>query len=58
MSNEELGLDTFLQQEDGGLFISVIEDASGEEKRLWLEREPFVKQRAIVSREDELFSHE
>ena len=50
MSDDELGLDTFLQQEDDGPFVSVIEDVSGKEKRLRLEPKPFVKQRAIVCR--------
>lgn len=50
MSDEELGLDAFLQQEDGGLFVSVTEDMSGEKKRLRLEPKPFVHQRAVVCR--------
>ncbi len=50
MSDDELGLDAFLQQEDGGPFVSVTEDTSGEEKRLRLEPKPFVKQRALVCR--------
>ena len=50
MSDEELGLDNFLEQENGGLFISVTEDMTGEKKRLQLETKPFVKQRAVVCR--------
>ena len=50
MSDKELGLDAFLQQKDGGLFVSVTDDTSGKKKRLQLEPKPFVKQRAVVCR--------
>ena len=34
MSDEELGLDTFIEQDDGDRFITVVEDAMGKERRL------------------------
>lgn len=48
MSDEELGLDTFVERNGGDLFITITEDATGKEKRFWLERAPLVVQRAIV----------
>ena len=50
MSDDELGLDAFLQQEDGGPFVAVTEDASGATQRFGLEPEPFVRQRAVICR--------
>ncbi|MCJ1242411.1 hypothetical protein MMC14_010419 [Varicellaria rhodocarpa] len=50
MSDEELGLDTFVERDGGDLFITITEDATGEKKRLQLQREPLVVQRAIVCR--------
>ena len=50
MSDEELGLDTFVERNGEDEFITIPEDATGKEKMLWLEREPIVIQRAIVCR--------
>ena len=50
MSDEELGLDTFVERNGGDLFITITEDATGKEKRFQLERAPLVVQRAIVCR--------
>ncbi|KAL8788263.1 MAG: hypothetical protein Q9213_001783 [Squamulea squamosa] len=50
MSDEELGLDTFIQRDDGDQFITVVEDVTGEERRLQLEPDPIAYQRAIVCR--------
>ncbi|MCJ1237182.1 hypothetical protein MMC14_005167 [Varicellaria rhodocarpa] len=50
MSDEELGLDTFIERNGGDLFITITEDATGKEKRFQLERDPLVVQRAIVCR--------
>ena len=50
MSDEELGLDTFVELDRGDLFITITEDANGQEKRIQLERDPIVIQRAIVCR--------
>ena len=50
MSDEELGLDTFVERNGGDLFITITEDATGKEKRFRLERAPLVVQRAIVCR--------
>jgi len=50
MSDEELGLDTFVERDGGDLFITITEDANGNEKRFQLERDPMVIQRAIVCR--------
>ena len=50
MSDEELGLDTFIEQNGDDRFIGITDDATGKKKRLQLERDPFVKQRAIVCR--------
>ncbi|MCJ1251832.1 hypothetical protein MMC30_009070 [Trapelia coarctata] len=50
MSDEELGLDTFVERDGGDLFITITEDANGKEKRIQLERDPMVIQRAIVCR--------
>ncbi|MCJ1387127.1 hypothetical protein MMC17_010256 [Xylographa soralifera] len=50
MSDEELGLDTFVERNRGDLFITITEDATGKEKRLQLERDPIAIQRAIVCR--------
>ena len=48
MSDEELGLDTFIEQDDGDQFITVVEDATGKERRLQLDPAPIAYQRAIV----------
>ena len=50
MSDEELGLDTFIERDDGDQFITVVEDATGKERRLQLEPIPIARQRAIVCR--------
>ena len=50
MSDEELGLDTFIERDDGDRFITVMEDATGKERRLQLEPVPIAHQRAIVCR--------
>ncbi|KAL9130813.1 MAG: hypothetical protein Q9175_006929 [Cornicularia normoerica] len=50
MSDEELGLDTFIERDDGDQFITVVEDATGKERRLQLESIPIAYQRAIVCR--------
>ncbi len=50
IDDEELGLDTFVKRDREDQFISIIQDATGKEKRLQLEREPIVIQRAIVCR--------
>lgn len=50
MSDEELGLDTFVERDDGDKFISIVEDATGKERRLQLELVPIAHQRAIVFR--------
>ncbi|KAI4196202.1 MAG: hypothetical protein LQ350_006695 [Teloschistes chrysophthalmus] len=48
MSDEELGLDTFIQRDDGDQFITVVEDTTGKERRLQLDPIPVAHQRAIV----------
>ncbi|KAL8663744.1 MAG: hypothetical protein Q9168_008038, partial [Polycauliona sp. 1 TL-2023] len=50
MSDEELGLDTFIEQDSGDQFITVVEDATGKERRLQLDPAPIAYQRAIVCR--------
>ena len=50
MSDEELGLDTFIERYDGDRFITVVEDATGKERRLQLDPAPIAYQRAIVCR--------
>ncbi|KAL9124715.1 MAG: hypothetical protein Q9217_005981 [Psora testacea] len=50
MSDEELGLDTFVERDGEDRFITITEDVTGKEKRLHLERDPIVIQRAIVCR--------
>ena len=50
MSDEELGLDTVFEREGEDLFITITEDTTGKEKKLQLERDPLVVQRAIVCR--------
>ncbi|MCJ1349377.1 hypothetical protein MMC31_007617 [Peltigera leucophlebia] len=50
MNNEELGLDTFIEQNGEDQFITIIDNMTGKKKELQLERQPFVKQRAIVCR--------
>ena len=50
MSDEELGLDTFIERDGGNLFITIAEDTTRDEKRLQLIPDPLVVQRAIVCR--------
>ncbi len=50
MDDEELGLDTFTEQDDRGRLITISKDATGKENRMQLYEAPFVKQRAVVCR--------
>ena len=50
MSDKELGLDTFIEEDKGDRFIRIINEATGEEQRLKLELDPVAIQRAIVCR--------
>lgn len=50
MSDADLGVDTFIEQQGTDRFITLSVDPSGNENRLQLEQAPFVKQRAIVCR--------
>lgn len=50
MSDEELGLDTFVERIGGDRFITIMEDATAKETKLQLEQNPFVIQRVIVCR--------
>jgi len=50
MSDEELGLDTFVEWDREDRFIAITEDVTGQEKRLQLEQDPIVVQRATICR--------
>ncbi|KJZ68222.1 hypothetical protein HIM_12387 [Hirsutella minnesotensis 3608] len=50
MSDEELGLDTFTEQDDHGPSIHIEQDEASGKKRLRLESQAFTLQRAIVCR--------
>ena len=50
MTDEELGLDTFIEQDGENQFITVVEDATGKGKKLQLEPNLIAHQRAIVCR--------
>lgn len=50
MSDEELGLDTFIERDGEDRFITITEDATGKERRLQLESDLIAYQRAIVCR--------
>ncbi|KJZ71102.1 hypothetical protein HIM_09521 [Hirsutella minnesotensis 3608] len=50
MSDEELGLDTFTEQDDDGPSIHIEQDEASGKKRLRLESQAFTRQRAIVCR--------
>ena len=50
MTDEELGLDTFIQRATDGRFVDIEEVASEQKKRLELKTDPFVERRAIVGR--------
>lgn len=49
MSNEELGLDTFIGPNGEDQLTTITDNMTGKKKELKLEQNPFVKQRAIVS---------
>lgn len=49
-SNEELGLDTFIEPNGEDQLITITDNMTGKKKELQLDQNPFVKQRAIVSR--------
>ena len=50
MSDEELGLDTFMEQDGEDRFVTITEDAMSQKKRIQLERDLIAYQRAIVCR--------
>lgn len=50
MSDEELGLDTFTDCRGTKRTITLASDVSGRKRKLQLDQEPFVKQRAVVCR--------
>jgi hypothetical protein len=50
MSDEELGLDTFMNLNEKYSSITIIEDMTGKERRLQLKVDPIAYQRAIVCR--------
>lgn len=50
MNDEELGLNTFAEQLDNGIFINVEEALSGNKLKLQLQPDPLFCQRAIVCR--------
>lgn len=50
MSDEELGLDTFTRLNEKNRSITITEDTTGKERRLNLDVDPIVYQRAIVCR--------
>ena len=50
MSDEELGLDKFVEGDGENQFIAITEDVGGKERRLQLEPVPVAYQRAIVCR--------
>ena len=50
MSDEELGLDTFIEREGSTEFVTFADEASGEDRRLQLESWPIARQAAIVGR--------
>ncbi len=50
MSDEELGLDTFVERDEEDRFITITEDVTGKEKRLQLKSSPIVIQRGIICR--------
>ena len=49
MTNEELGLDTFMKREGQPPFVTVVDTTTGEQVTLELEASLFIIQRAIVS---------
>ena len=50
MSDEELGLDTFIEREGKKEFVTVFDKVSGEHRRLQLETRPIARQAAVVGR--------
>ncbi|KAF3768265.1 hypothetical protein M406DRAFT_251224, partial [Cryphonectria parasitica EP155] len=50
MSDEELGLDTFTNCRGSKRTITLTSDVHGKKRKLQLDQEPFVKQRAVVCR--------
>ncbi|RMZ78041.1 hypothetical protein DV736_g6695, partial [Chaetothyriales sp. CBS 134916] len=50
MSDEELGLDTFINQQDGKMCVTLSESRGGKKWKLELDPDPIVHQRAIVCR--------
>jgi hypothetical protein len=50
MSDNELGIDTFIERHGKEQFITVVESGSGAERRLQLDPEPIAFQRAVVCR--------
>lgn len=51
MSNDEFGLNTFTERDDGNRFITLMEDATGKETKLELRSDQIAYQRAIVCRD-------
>ena len=50
MSDEELGLDTFVERDGEDRLVTITEDAIGQKRRLQLESDLIAYQRAIVCR--------
>ena len=50
MSDEELGLDTFVERDGTKEFVTVDDDVTGEDRRLQIETHPIAWQRAIACR--------
>ena len=50
MSDEELGLDTFIEKGDTGQFITISKDIAGQERKMQLEDTPFFAQPAVICR--------
>ena len=50
MSDDELGLDTFVERDGTKEFVTVIDDTIGTDRRLQIETSPIAKQCAIVCR--------
>lgn len=55
MNDEELGLDTFVQCDGAKEFITVIDNTTGEDRRLQMETLPIAHQRAVVGRATSCF---
>lgn len=50
MDDDELGLDTFIEQNDVGQFVTIQSNMIRQQKRVELDNGPFVRQRAVVCR--------